>query len=548
MRGQGLVWNTECVMKNKLALAILFLLPFVHHAQIADSTTWDSEWTVHQSDWADENNGWEKVDLQQKDLTRLLEIPGVTEMYLAKIAEYRKVNNGFLHIHELYQIPDIPTEIIDLLLPLVYVSPLIHRTPAKSQISFRSKKTNSSQYERFRIKYQPHPKCWMGFQGQLPKADSPSFYSGYGVLQHNRHQLYLGDFLPLVGQGNLFDQNVQPNGWTTERQIKNTFRIKPYTSSIPDFLWRGVGYFGHYKHWKTICVLPFQSQSKSLLAFQFSLPKTQLSFGVLKQHSLTSWMQGVWAQNQNIWVGELCQNQRQVRYKLATQQAIGLRTKCAAWINGGNNIVGDSAQWKSRCILEWSLSSKQMLIFGLEQQRMAAKQDYLLPSIKNIFCFHYQYSPVRYAQFYARYLVQSTNDFNISHRSEMIHSIRLDGNWKADENWTFHFRAEQKYQNQQSSLLIFQDLEWHPMGLAWKFIGRYAIFSCPTWDSRIYAMERETTGGFYIPAYYGSGHRLYALGSYQARAFQIQVKIGNWYKIQQSNFHLDAEIYLRLNF
>jgi hypothetical protein len=517
-------------MKNKLALAILFLLPFVHHAQIADSTTWDSEWTVHQSDWADENNGWEKVDLQQKDLTRLLEIPGVTELYLAKIEEYRKVNNGFLHIHELYQIPDIPTEIIDLILPLVYVSQLIHRTPAKNQISIRSKKTNTSQYERFRIKYQPHPNCLIGLQGQLPKADSPSFYSGYGVLQHNHHQLYLGDFIPLLGQGNLFDQNLQPNGWTTERQIKNTFRIKPYTSSISNFLWRGIGYCGQYKKWKTICVLPIRNQSKSLLAIQYAFPKTQWSFGILKQHSLTSWMQGIWAQNQNIWVGELCQNQRHVRYKLATQQAIGLRTKCAAWMNGGKNVVGDSAQWKSRCILEWSLSSKQMLILGVEQQRMAAKQDYLLPSIKNIFCFHYQFSPIRYAQFYARYLVQSSNNLEISNYRNSIQSMRLDGHWKADENWTLHFRAEQKYQNRQMSRLIFQDLEWHPMGRAWKFIGRYAVFQCPNWDGRIYAMERETTGGFYIPAYYGSGYRCYGLIQWKSNFVQLQTKVGLWMK------------------
>jgi hypothetical protein len=112
----------------------------------------------------------------------------------------------------------------------------------------------------------------------------------------------------------------------------------------------------------------------------------------------------------------------------------------------------------------------------------------------------------------------------------MIHSLRLDGNWKADENWTFHFRAEQKYQSQQSSLLIFQDLEWHPMGLAWKLIGRYAIFSCPTWDSRIYAMERETTGGFYIPAYYGSGHRCYGLIQWKSTFVQLQSKIGIWMK------------------
>ena len=273
--------------------------------------------------------------------------------------------------------------------------------------------------------------------------------------------------------------------------------------------------------------------------------------GILKQQSLTSWLQGMWSQNQNIWVGEWCQTNRQARYKLATQQAIGLRTKCAAWINGGNNVAGDSSQWKSRCILEWSLSSKQLMIVGLEQQHCAPKQEYSLPSIKNTFCFHYQYTPIRYAQFYVRYLIQNTGNLQISNRSYSIQSFRIDGHWKANDHWTFHFRSELKKQNQEISHLIFQDLEWHPMGRAWKFVGRYAVFSCPTWDSRIYAMERETTGGFYIPAYYGSGHRFYGLIQWKSTFMQLQTKLGIWMKHQSDTpltQRMDIQIQAAFNF
>ena len=59
--------------------------------------------------------------------------------------------------------------------------------------------------------------------------------------------------------------------------------------------------------------------------------------------------------------------------------------------------------------------------------------------------------------------------------------------------------------------LIFQDFKINSNSGNLKFITRFAVFNTESYDQRIYAYENNVSGVFSVPAYYGSGTRIYFL-------------------------------------
>ncbi len=60
----------------------------------------------------------------------------------------------------------------------------------------------------------------------------------------------------------------------------------------------------------------------------------------------------------------------------------------------------------------------------------------------------------------------------------------------------------------ESGMIVFQDLLYHPMGRKLSGSIRYGIFDTDSYDSRVYAYENDVLGGYSIPAYYYRGTRI----------------------------------------
>lgn len=78
--------------------------------------------------------------------------------------------------------------------------------------------------------------------------------------------------------------------------------------------------------------------------------------------------------------------------------------------------------------------------------------------------------------------------------------------------------------------LIYHDISYNP-NKPWSVSLRYALFDTDTYDSRLYAYERDVLYAFSIPAYYYKGNRIYVLLNYK-----ITDKITFYLKFSQTYY------------
>jgi competence ComEA-like helix-hairpin-helix protein len=76
----------------------------------------------------------ERIDLNRADHAQLLQLPGVGEVTVCHIEEYRQSHNGFRDVEDLRQIHGIGPAIVERLRPLVYVEPLEVEDPAETLV------------------------------------------------------------------------------------------------------------------------------------------------------------------------------------------------------------------------------------------------------------------------------------------------------------------------------------------------------------------------------------------------------------------------------
>ncbi len=94
-----------------------------------------------------------------------------------------------------------------------------------------------------------------------------------------------------------------------------------------------------------------------------------------------------------------------------------------------------------------------------------------------------------------------------NYRLHLRYEINDELRWQSRIEWrNYHFEAESE-----NGLLIYQDLSYKSLNSPISFSLRGALFDCPTYDSRIYAYERDVLYAFSIPAYNGVGFRYYIL-------------------------------------
>ena len=92
------------------------------------------------------------------------------------------------------------------------------------------------------------------------------------------------------------------------------------------------------------------------------------------------------------------------------------------------------------------------------------------------------------------------------------------------------------------------------------FSLRYALFDCPSYDSRIYAYENEILYSYSIPAYYGTGSRLYAMTRitagkhldfwvrYAQTWYTDRTSIGSGLEQIQGNLKSEVKLQMRVKF
>lgn len=142
--------------------------------------------------------------------------------------------------------------------------------------------------------------------------------------------------------------------------------------------------------------------------------------------------------------------------------------------------------------------------------------------------------------------------------------IRLQGRWTINEALIYASRAEInayfKGVVSERGVLVFQEIQWRPKAERYYVILRYACFSTPSYDSRIYTYESDVLYSFSIPNYSGAGQRAYAVLRYPIwKGLDAWMKFGfTWYSSKSSigtaweelnqNHQADFKLLLRCRF
>lgn len=127
--------------------------------------------------------------------------------------------------------------------------------------------------------------------------------------------------------------------------------------------------------------------------------------------------------------------------------------------------------------------------------------------------------------FYLRYTFQNkerntgTDEILESPSAQRCQSFRVNMSYSIDKNLRFKNRFEWKVidnsiQPRENGYLLYQDMDYEVPKMSLKFSFRYALFNTDSYDSRIYAYERDVRYALSTPAYYGIGSRLYLLVNY----------------------------------
>ncbi|MEN9948628.1 MAG: hypothetical protein RL106_1451 [Bacteroidota bacterium] len=532
-------------------IAIVFvLLVQKATAQIEDSIHFEDSFTSNSENWEENEVTHWMISINARNLDRLLSLQGVEVQDIMAIQNYIKVHGQIIHLNELHQIPQLSIACIDIITPHITVKSFAAVGEKKSFVNFRWKKSNaSSPILRSQTLIQAHPHLSLG--GQWSFQDKHSIPNSTAYLDYNRNNLRLivGDFSPLIGEGKVGSTPSMNNmGWGFTQVIRPLFRIKPYTSTIPMQQWRGIGYTQQIKNFKWLLALPLaKGNQQKIVAFQYKDKTKAVGTGVMQESHFKHWFQAILPAGQHV-VSIESVYQRQL-----WQPSVSCNLVLSKKVKSKWQSQWEIVQW-NQCaythwimMMEWNFSKGQYLTLGRAIEREEKDREIGTLELEQKSFFQYQYEPQRYGKFYVRYQLEHKENLgNTNIKIQNSQQLRGDGQWKADENWSLHARAEAHWTNGEKSTLAFQDLQWHPMGKPWKITMRYAIMHSNGWEGRIYAMEKETSGSFYIPAYYGSGTRIYAVGEYKKPHFQIQIKIGKWQKRQNEKIPMDGQILFKI--
>jgi hypothetical protein len=117
--------------------------------------------------------------------------------------------------------------------------------------------------------------------------------------------------------------------------------------------------------------------------------------------------------------------------------------------------------------------------------------------------------------------------------------IRLNAEWKPNENLNFRFRTEwsgiQKEDSLNQGWLLLTDASIRTTNEKLSATARFAWFNTKNYESRIYSYENDVPSSFNIPAYYSNGLRYYLNLKYK-----VWKKLSIYLKLSQTRYLKDT--------
>jgi hypothetical protein len=95
---------------------------------------------------------------------------------------------------------------------------------------------------------------------------------------------------------------------------------------------------------------------------------------------------------------------------------------------------------------------------------------------------------------------------------QFINRIRINFSQKVNDNFSLKSRIEWSFYSkltEEKGMLVYQDVNYKPLGKRFSINGRVAYFDTDGYDSKLYAYENDLLYSFSIPALYGKGIRSY---------------------------------------
>jgi outer membrane receptor protein involved in Fe transport len=102
------------------------------------------------------------------------------------------------------------------------------------------------------------------------------------------------------------------------------------------------------------------------------------------------------------------------------------------------------------------------------------------------------------------------------------------------------------YKGKQNGWMMYQELTWRFLKAPLRLSARYAIFNTDSYDTRIYAYEKDVLYAFSIPALYSTGSRYYLVATWKpARNISVYAKWSqtiwsNVYELSSGNDRIEG--------
>jgi hypothetical protein len=112
----------------------------------------------------------------------------------------------------------------------------------------------------------------------------------------------------------------------------------------------------------------------------------------------------------------------------------------------------------------------------------------------------------------------------------LTRSFKASARYSPVENLTIATRLDYKtggYELPGTGTMIVQDISYrlrHPAMALWL---RYGIFRTGSWDARLYAYENDLVYSFSVPAFSGTGERIYLMLDWEIiKSMNLRIKYG----------------------
>lgn len=120
-------------------------------------------------------------------------------------------------------------------------------------------------------------------------------------------------------------------------------------------------------------------------------------------------------------------------------------------------------------------------------------------------------------------------------------NIRWDFQTNYNKRWQIHARCEwadfAKNDLYQSGILFYQELGYKPMDSRYNIFFRFTLFNSSGYDARIYSYEKDISGVFSLPAFYGEGQKWYLLARYK-----LMKNMDLWLRFGKSAANTDGDL------